>query len=68
RSAAVEGSRLKKILPIPSSEYRTAATRPKNSRLDCSKLRRSFGIEMAHWEEELKALLHPEVAASAART
>ena len=36
--------------PITTAEYPTAAPRPANSRLDCSKLERTFGIEMPHWE------------------
>lgn len=36
--------------PITTAEYPTAAPRPANSRLDCSKLERTFGIEMPPWE------------------
>ena len=38
------------IEPIPSSEYRTAAARPKNSRLDCGKLEATFGVCMPDWK------------------
>lgn len=35
---------------ISSEEYPTAATRPMNSRLDCSKLSRVFGIGFPEWQ------------------
>ena len=41
------------LVPISSEEYPTAAQRPRNSVLDCGKLRRTFGIEMPHWRESL---------------
>ena len=48
------------IQAITTQEYPTPAVRPKNSRLDCSKLRRDFGLTLPHWRdalvEELKAL------------
>lgn len=51
-----EGSTLtcKQLVPIPSSEYPTPARRPLNSRLDCTKVRNTFGIALPHWEEGLK--------------
>ena len=42
-----------KILPISSSEYPTAAPRPKNSRLACNRSRERFGIMMADWKDAL---------------
>ena len=42
------------VVPIPSSEYRTAAARPKNSLLDNTRLRRVFGIELPDWREGLR--------------
>lgn len=38
------------IHAVPSSEYPTPAKRPPNSRLDTSKLRRTFGLELPHWK------------------
>ena len=38
------------ITGIPSSEWPTKATRPFNSRLNCSALKESFGIEMPDWK------------------
>lgn len=41
------------LLPIPSSEYPAAAVRPLNSRLDCSRLERDWGISQPHWKAAL---------------
>jgi len=39
------------VHPITSAQYPTPATRPANSRLDCSKLRQVFGLELPDWRE-----------------
>ncbi len=36
--------KVKKIIPIKTSEYKTAAVRPLNSRLNCDKLKNTFNI------------------------
>lgn len=41
------------LLPIPSSEYPTPARRPANSRLDCSRLAREWGVTLPHWQQAL---------------
>ncbi|MBD1590336.1 dTDP-4-dehydrorhamnose reductase, partial [Pseudomonas typographi] len=41
------------LTPIPSSEYPTPAQRPLNSRLDCSKLAREWGVAQPAWGEGL---------------
>lgn len=46
-----------KVNPITTEEYPTAAERPGNSMLDCSKLKTTFGIEMPEWKEALKQVL-----------
>lgn len=40
--------------PIPTSAYPTPAQRPKYSVLDKSRIKREFGIKIAHWEDTLK--------------
>lgn len=45
------------LVAIPSSEYRTAARRPRNSRLDCAKLAADFGVALPDWREGLAAVL-----------
>lgn len=42
------------VHPIPSSQYPTPAKRPLNSRLDCSKVKTRFGVEMPDWKIGLK--------------
>ena len=42
---------LARLAPIPTSEYPTPARRPANSRLDCSRLRQTFGVTMPEWEQ-----------------
>lgn len=46
-----------KVNPITTEEYPTAAERPGNSMLDCSKLKTTFGIEMPEWKKALKQVL-----------
>ncbi len=48
---------VKDINEVPSSEYRTPAQRPLNSRLECCKLRASFGLDMPHWKIGVKHML-----------
>ena len=45
------------LRPIPSSAYPTPARRPSNSRLNCTKLRETFGFEFQPWEETLSKVL-----------
>lgn len=42
--------------PVPSSAYPTAAKRPKNSRLDTSKIQ-ELGISLVHWKKSLHTCL-----------
>jgi dTDP-4-dehydrorhamnose reductase len=41
------------VVPIGTGDYPTPARRPRNSRLDCSRLRADFGLTLAPWEEQL---------------
>jgi dTDP-4-dehydrorhamnose reductase len=45
------------IEPITTAEYPLPAKRPAYSVLSCEKLRRTFGLQLPHWEESLKAVL-----------
>jgi dTDP-4-dehydrorhamnose reductase len=45
------------IIAIPSSEYPTAAARPANSRLDCGRLEKEFGLQMPDWQPYLVRML-----------
>jgi dTDP-4-dehydrorhamnose reductase len=46
-----------KIRPILTSEYPTAAERPLNSRLNTDKIKKTFMLELPHWESEVKKVL-----------
>jgi dTDP-4-dehydrorhamnose reductase len=48
-----QGGPFAEVMPIRGADYATAAPRLANSRLDCSKLERAFGIRMPGWEESL---------------
>jgi len=45
------------IAPIPTSAYPTPAVRPKNSRLDTSKLRRTFDLAPPPWQRGVERML-----------
>lgn len=41
------------VVPIRTEEYPTPARRPRNSRLDCTRLREAFGVALTPWQEGL---------------
>ena len=41
------------LKPIPASAYPTPAARPQNSRLDCSRLAREWGVTQPDWQTAL---------------
>ena len=45
------------ITPITTDQYPTAAQRPTNSMLDCSKIKNTFNIDMPGWHMALKTTL-----------
>lgn len=42
-----------KVIPIPTSEYPTAASRPMYSVLDKSKIKNKLGVQTSHWTKSL---------------
>lgn len=52
-----EGVHFAHLKAIPTSEYSTPAARPRNSRLDCSKVTRVFDIRLPEWSVVLTAVL-----------
>ena len=50
-------ARFAELVPIPSSAYPTPARRPHNSRLDTSKLHRTFGFQLPPWQQSLARVL-----------
>jgi dTDP-4-dehydrorhamnose reductase len=49
--------RFARLLPIKTEEYPTAAQRPQNSRLDCTKLAEHFGLALPAWERSLARVM-----------
>ena len=46
-----------RVKPIATSEYAVRATRPKNSRLDTSRLRQTFGLSLPPWQDGVRAVV-----------
>jgi dTDP-4-dehydrorhamnose reductase len=61
RAALAAGKPLKltadEILPITTADYPLPAPRPSNSRLDTSRLRQTFGLELPDWQSGLDHVL-----------
>ena len=51
RSAACLGVPQVPVIPITTADYPTPARRPANSRLDCGKLERTFGVRQPSWQQ-----------------
>lgn len=48
------GQIMPNVIPIQTKDWPTPAERPRNSRLSCSKIKETFGIELPSWEESVK--------------
>ncbi|MBV8978156.1 MAG: dTDP-4-dehydrorhamnose reductase [Alphaproteobacteria bacterium] len=46
-----------RVIPISAKDYSSAALRPRNSRLDCTKLHDTFGIRMRPWRTAMTDVL-----------
>lgn len=46
-----------RVEPITTAEFPTPARRPKNSRLDCSRLQRVHGLTIPIWQESLSKVI-----------
>jgi len=45
------------VAPVPTSAFPTPARRPGNSRLDTSKLRQTFGLQLPSWQDGVTRML-----------
>jgi dTDP-4-dehydrorhamnose reductase len=52
-AARVPGLRIPAVAPIATAEWPTPAKRPADSRLDCGKLERVFGLRLPAWQDGL---------------
>lgn len=62
-AAAQAAGRPLKVLPesvqaIATADYPLPAKRPANSRLDCTRFKRTFGLELPHWQAGLQHILN----------
>jgi dTDP-4-dehydrorhamnose reductase len=53
------------VRPVPSAQYPTPARRPANSRLDTSRLRRTFDLVLPPWQDGVRAVVSELAAAQA---
>jgi dTDP-4-dehydrorhamnose reductase len=51
--SAAAGGPAARVVPIKSSEYPSRVRRPRNSRLDCSKIAAVYGISLPPWQSSL---------------
>ena len=51
--AARHGAKAPEVVPIATADWPTPVKRPANSRLDCTKMRDVFGVELPHWRQSL---------------
>ncbi len=55
--AARHGAKRPKVEPITTADYPTPARRPADSRLDCAKLERVFGLRQPPWRDSLAPIV-----------
>jgi len=55
--AGADSLKLRGLVPIPTTDYPTPAARPLNSRLDCSRIRERYGLDLPDWREGLRLVL-----------
>ena len=56
-ASAAHGGPSAKVRRITTADYPTPAPRPANSRLDCSKLARTYGLSLPDWRPSLAAVV-----------
>lgn len=55
RQSANHGGPIARALPTSTKDYPTAAKRPHNSRLDCTLIKKQFGIDLPDWRTGVQA-------------
>jgi dTDP-4-dehydrorhamnose reductase len=61
---AARGRLVTRLIPISGTKQFSAASRPANSRLDCGKIERQFGIRLPPWMQSLDICLERLLARS----
>ena len=64
---ARRGGRVPTLVRIGTADYPTPARRPANSRLDCAKIERAFGIRLPEWQLSLELCLDELAAGTISR-
>lgn len=54
----VQGNSVAELTAIATTDYPTPVQRPLNSRLDCSRLERDWGVRLPDWQDGLQACLN----------
>jgi len=57
RQSERAGGPFAEVKPIQSCDFHTAAPRPANTRLDCEKLARDYGVRLRPWRQGLAACI-----------
>ncbi len=50
----LQGKPQPRLLPVSTRDYAAAALRPRNSRLNCARVRKTFDVELPHWNDSLR--------------
>jgi dTDP-4-dehydrorhamnose reductase len=64
RQSALLGGPCARVDPIATSDYPTAAERPKNSRLDCSRISEVYGLQPRPWQVAMNEILTELIGSS----
>ncbi|MCA3214194.1 MAG: dTDP-4-dehydrorhamnose reductase [Burkholderiales bacterium] len=62
----IKGIRAERVAAISSAQYPTPALRPANSRLNCARIRRRFGVVQPRWQSGVSLCLS-DIAVSASK-
>ncbi|WP_148360445.1 dTDP-4-dehydrorhamnose reductase [Acidisphaera rubrifaciens] len=62
--AARHGLKMPTVTPIATSDWPTPVRRPADSRLDCGKLARVFGVALPHWRDSVAPVVDAWYAAA----
>ncbi len=50
------------VAPIATADYPTPATRPKNSRLDCSRIAAAYDVRLPDWSARVEGAIKAALA------
>jgi dTDP-4-dehydrorhamnose reductase len=56
-AAAAQGEAMPELTPIATADWPTPVRRPADSRLDCQRLKRVFGVSLPPWQEATRRIV-----------